>query len=242
MLLQELFNSESKAETAYGVEINEESSKTEYSQPPVGLRSIGFVFKADEDGMMDEKLLDLVISYKLTNMEVVIEIPPQIFRQNNVTAKNLIQLANNVDFSIALLPPKHPLSDGLTSFDDYLSIVESFNSEMVQKQNFDKFVAPISNFLEYLMLETLLGSDNPAVSGFKPKDEYVLNNFVKHLNESESDAFKSSIRDAMYSHYGSKEAFEAIAREIFGRIYEKAESSFKTHVERQLQIRSQSNP
>lgn len=226
MLLQELFKEENnKFTSAYSIELDEGSSATEYSTPPSSLEEIGFVFKVDEDGMMDEALMDLVISYRLTNLPVLIEIPAQLIVGGKVEVKYLIQLANNVDFSIALLPPGHALVGADVSVEQYKEVIMKMLEEMLNKPNFDKFVYPISNFFEYLMLEQILGKGN--LTNFRPENEYIKDNFANIMTHEDSDEFKSSIRNRLYEFYGSEKEFELVAQTLLDGVYQKSQEIFK---------------
>lgn len=232
MLLQDIFKPEySQLTEIYGLEINEESSQTEYSRPPQNFQSIGFVFKLAEDNLIDVQLLDLIISYNLTNIDIIVEVPSQFLKQQLITAKNLIQLASNVDFAISLLPPGHPLVGTQVTQEEYVAIIKEFQEEIMKKQNFEKFVAPISNFTEYLMLEKLLGKEHPAIKHFTPDNEYVKNTFTQYMSYEQSNAFKDVIRESLYNFYGGEKEFNVVAETIFEGIYNKSKDVFTQHVQ-----------
>lgn len=232
MLLQEIFTPEyNKLTEIYGLEINSESSATEYSRPPENFETIGFKLVLDDDNLIDETLLDIIINYKLTNMTIVVEVPSQILSQGKMSPKDLILLSSNVDFSISLLPPNHPFVNNEITNEEYIQVVKNFNDEMLKKQNYDKFVAPITNFLEYLMLESLLGEDNPIVKNFIPDNEYVKSTFAEYMTVEQSNEFKDILRQSLYDFYGSKEEFNAVAQEIFKGVYNKSQEIFSQHVQ-----------
>lgn len=229
MLLQDLFKEENKnLKTAYSIELNAESSNTEFSTPPENLEEIGFIFKIDEDGMMAEDLMDLVISYRLTNLPILIEVPTNFIAEGKVEVKYLIQLANNVDFSIALLPSEHDLVEKSISKEKYKEILLSFVDEILNRPNFDKQIYPISNFFEYLMLEQVLGEEK--LKDFVPEFGYIQNNFAKIMTKENSDDFKSAIRQKLYSFYGSKEDFDNVAKTMIEGVLERTEEIYKDFV------------
>ena len=93
MLLQDIFKPENgKLKEVYSIELDADSVKTEYSTPPQALETVGFIFKVDSDGMIEENLLDIIISYKLTNLSVIVEVPANLFSSGKVEPKYLIQL------------------------------------------------------------------------------------------------------------------------------------------------------
>jgi hypothetical protein len=234
MLLQELFLEENKnLKEIYSVELNEESSKPEYASPPDNLEEIGFVFKVDNENMMEENLMDVVISYRLTNLPVVMEIPTQLFTKNGVEVKYLIQLANNVDFAISLLPPGHPLVKDEVSTEEYKKIVLEFLDEILNRPNFDRFIYPISNYFEYLMLENILGENQ--LKDFRPENRYIVNNFATVLTENESNDFKLAIKNKLYDFYGGKENFDLMAKKILESVYEKTQDVYVDYMKQVTQ-------
>lgn len=240
MLLQEIFlESNKNVKEVYSVELNEESSKPEYASPPENLEEIGFVFKVDNDNMMEENLMDVVISYRLTNLPVVMEVPTQLFTQKGVEVKYLIQLANNVDFAISLLPPGHPLVKDEVSNEEYKKIVLEFLDEMLSRPNFDRFIYPISNYFEYLMLETILGEGQ--LKDFRPENKYIVNNFSTVLTENESNDFKLSIKEKLYDFYDGKENFDLMAQKILESVYEKTQDVYVDYLKQVTQNQNEQN-
>ncbi len=238
MLLQELFEEKNKELTSvYSVEINKESTKVEYSSPPENLEEIGFLFVIDEDGMMSEDLMDIVISYRLANLPVVIEVPSKLLSSEKLDIKYLVQLANNVDFAVSLLPPNKNLDPEDCSMDEYAQIIEKMVDELLQKPNFDKFIYPISNFFEYLMLENILSPE--ALKDFRPEQKYITDNFVQAMSKEDSDKFKNIIRNKLYDFYGGKENFDLIAKTMIDKIVSKAKGMFKDIVVNYIQEQKQ---
>lgn len=231
MLLQEIFKPEYQDKTEmYGLEIDEESTQTQYSRPPEHFETLGFKLVLDHDNLIDEKLLDLIISYSLTNMNIVVEVPTQLLVQGVLTPKDLILLSMNVDFSLSLLPPNHPFVNNSITDEQYIQAIKAFYEEMQKKQNYEKFVAPISNFLEYLMLEKLLGKEHRAIQTFSPDNLYVQDTFTSYMTLEQSNAFKDVLRQSLYDFYGGEAEFDIVAQEIFKGIYDKSKEIFTQHV------------
>lgn len=227
MLLQELFNEKNnKLENAYGVTLDAESTQCDYSSPPENLKEIGFIMKVDNDGLMDESLMDVVISYRLTNMDVLLEVPSELLIEEKLDPKYLLQLSMNVDFAVAILPPENG------DFETYDKIILLVLNEILEKPNYDKFVYPISNFLEYLMLEQVLSPEQ--LVGFRPEQRYVIDNFSSKIPKEISDRFKQVMRDRLYEFYGSKENFEIVAKTMLESALEKSESFYRSHIESQM--------
>jgi hypothetical protein len=233
MLLQELFKPENAhLKEVSGIELDADSAKTEYSTPPENIESIGFVFKVDSDNMIDEGLLDIIISYKLTNLSVLIEVPSHIFKQG-IEPKYLLQLASNVDFAVSLLPPGHALVDASYTTEEYTDLIKRFTDELLSRQNFDKAVVPITNFFQYVMMEKLLGKE--GMGNFKVEDPYIIENFASILSVENSDKFKKEIREKLYAFYGSEEEFDEVAKLMFDTLYNKAKNVFTDQVKQYVQ-------
>lgn len=234
MLLQDIFKEENiNLKSIYSIELNEESVKTEYATPPEALENVGFLFKVDQDGMIEENLLDIIISYKLTNLSVVVEVPAQLLVSGEIEPRYLLQLASNVDFSISLLPPGHPKVDSSVTQEQYQKIIDSFTDELLSRQNFDKEIMPITSFFQYVMMEKLLGEDK--MKAFKIEDIYVLENFATILSVENSDKFKASIRAKLYDFYGSQENFDSVAQLMFETLYNKAKNVYTGYVRQHVE-------
>lgn len=243
MLLQDIFTPEYQNQTEiYGVEINADSNKIEYHTPPDHIETLGFVLVLDEEGLIADNLLDIVINYKLTNLPIMIEVPSQLIVDGTVQPKYLISLASNVDFMISLLPPRHPLVGDTVTHEQYAKLIDDFTQELLNKPQFDKLVFPISNFMEYLMIENLLGKDAAIVKNFKPENPYIVNHFSSILSHDSSDLFKDKIRTRLYDFYGGKENFDVVANAIFRGVKNKSEEIFTQHVQNYMQEQSQNSP
>ena len=205
------------------------------SSPPVNLKMIGLVLVLDSENSIDTDLIDVIINYKLTNLDVILEVPSDLISKGFVKSKELIQLATNLDVSLSILPPGHPLVDSCVTDSDYVSIISDFTDLMIEKTNFDKLVVPIANFMEYLMIEKILGENSTVVKNFKPTDSYIVDNFSSVLSVEASDAFKSVVRNKLYDFYDGKENFDIIAETIFQSIQNKTEEIYKRNIEDSMQ-------
>lgn len=237
--LRDIFKNEelkNKSEI-YGVSVSQEDCDVEYSTPPENLETIGLLFKLDADGTgIDDNLLDVIINYHLSNVAIQLEIDPADISEDKMSVSNLMQLASNVSFDISILPPNHPLTSGTCSFERYKEVLNEFTQEMLERTNFERFVAPISNFLQYLMTETILGEEHEIIKNYKPENQYIIDNFVNVLTEEQSNDFKNGIRQTCYDYFGSKEGFLAHCQVIFDVIiedsYEKILNAYKAHFEK----------
>jgi hypothetical protein len=242
MLLQEIFKPEYANFTElYGIELDADSSQPSFFSPPQNFDALGFVFRHDADGLIDDQLMDILIEYNQTNMNIFIEVPSQLLANGLVDAKYLIQLSTNVGFMISLLPPGHPFVGDAITPEQYQKVIRDFTEQMVQKQNYDKFVVPVSNFMEYLMLECLLGKDSPVIKNFAPDNTYIKENFSTVLSVEHSDAFKKDIREVLYNYYGGQENFELVANMIFNGVKAKSREIYTQHVNEYLHQQHETN-
>src|SRR5579875_2665274 len=134
MLLQDLFKEENKnLKVAYSIKLNEESSALEYSSPPLNLEEVGFIFQVNEEGEIDEKLLDVIINCGLKNLPTLIEVPSQLIVEEKVSVKYLIQMASNIGFFLAFLPPGHEEVKDSITISQYKEVVMQVTEEMLMR-------------------------------------------------------------------------------------------------------------
>lgn len=241
MLLKEIFNQENlNKEEFFGITIDKESTDLKYSSsPPNNIKALGFVLFLDSDNSIDTDLIDIIINYKLTHITVILEVPAHLISNGYINAKELIQLSNNLDVALSILPPGHPLVDKSVSEDDYVKIISDLTDFIIEKPNFDKSVMPISNFMEYLMIEKILGENSNIIKNFKPQDDYIIDNFSSILTVEGSDSFKNVIRHKLYDLYGGKENFDVVAETILQSIQDRSEQLYKQLIEDSLKQQSQ---
>ena len=237
MFLKEIFNQENlDKEELFGVFVDKDSMALSFSTtPPSNLKMLGLVLVLDEENSIDTDLIDVIINYKLTNLPVILEVPANLIVQNLVKCKELIQLSSNLDVSLSILPPGHSLVDSSVTENDYVNIISELTDLIIEKPNFDKQVLPIANFMEYLMVEKILGENSAVVKNFKPTDPYIVDNFSSVLSVDASDAFKSVVRNKLYDFYGGQENFDVVADAIFQSIQNKSEEIYKESVQRSIQ-------
>lgn len=193
----------------YGVDVDEESFT-----PPEKLKEVGLVYKVDDSGDVDEVLLDVIISYGLSDVKVILEIP---FEEPVKDIPYIMSVASNAGFSLSILPPVELNEENQKLYIERLS---AFTDAFLNQKNFAKFVYPVSSYLEYMYIETF--SD---VSEFKPTDDYIVNRFVENTTEEFSDAFKAVIREKIFNHFGGEKAFRNFTKAVFAKIYEQTEKN-----------------
>lgn len=233
MYLKEIFNEENlDKEELFNVIVDKESIELiKFSAPPPNLNTLGLVLTLDEDNSIDTDLLDVIINYNSTNLSVILEVPSHLISKNFVKAKELIQLCSNLSINISILPPGHQIVDSVVTDEDYIKIISDLTDCIIEKNNFDRTVTPISNFMEYLMIEKILGENSSIIKNFKPNDPYIINNFSSILSLDTSNSFKNIIRNKLYDLYGGKENFDIVAETILQSIQNRSEEIYKQLVQ-----------
>lgn len=242
MLLQDIYQPENlEKERHFHVVLDEGSQESRMLPPPEKLQEISFVAKLD-NGILNNDLLDTIISYRRRKVEVILEIPLHFLKdefEEDVSnyrslLKYFMSMAHNADVCLSILPANHPLSEENLGHDFYSKVIVKAVKELTSRTKYDKIIVPVSNYMEYLMTERILGEDK--VKNFKPVDKYVIDNFHSIMPVEESDKLKDNIRHTLYDFYGGKDEFDLVCYEIIKAVYGKHEESFK-HIVREDLIR-----
>ena len=192
--------------------------------PPEGLKFIGLSY-IDKGGDIDEILMDVIISYGLSGVEVVLEIPPQTA---GIDARYMMSVAANAGFSVALLPPPAGSDAALKAvFEEKL---DHFAEAYFQQANFAKAVVPVGNFLEYLFVELM----KPGAP-FVPRDPYILEQYVNVMDSSYVDEMKAFLRQKFYDITGGKEEFEQFSWGLIRGIHAMAEENCQDLLQNQTE-------
>lgn len=178
--------------------------------PPDALKSIGFLYQG-HGGDLGELLLDVMIAYAISGIEVVLEVPAE---EPSVDIPYLISVATNVGFTLSLLPP---VSDNEDDFRAYVSRVEACTDAYLSQPNVSRYVYPVSNYLEYLFIESWA----PGTQ-VKPDDEYMAKAFLNRLPKEREDRLKQVMRDRIYYYYGGEIGFRAFSKGMLNSISREA--------------------
>jgi hypothetical protein len=194
--------------SAYSVDVD----STADLMPPGWLKEIGLVLKIDDQGQIDEDMLDVAISYRLAKVKVMVEVP---YREDQVDEDHLMMaLATNMQVVLSFLPPE---DTGAASFNGYLEQTRRVCQAFFKRQNLDQMVMPVTNYLEYLFVN-LMAPNRP----FQVKDPYVLAAYADVLGSERTDALKVVIREEAYAHFGGQENFERVAKGLMRGVYDEA--------------------
>ena len=190
-----------------GVLVDEESFT-----PPEGVKEIGLLYRSDEDGDLDEDLLDVIISYGLTGVSVIMEIP---FEETVDDPSYIMSVASNAGFSISLFPPEVDSEENREAYKERLS---EFTQAFLNQKNFAKEIYPITSYLQYMYLENFVD-----VSNYQATDPYIIQKFVETTTEEFSDEFKLVMRGLVFEHFGGEAEFKEFAKALFYKIYKLTE-------------------
>lgn len=196
MLLSELLQKKDAPSSVFGVEIDVESFV-----PPPGLKEIGVVFKG-ANGEFDETVLDIVISYAIADVSVILEVS---FESDPIDLPYLLATARNAGFSVSLLPPVEHTLDNMRAYGERLS--ELMLTLLDQKQ-FSGQAFPATSFLEYLFVE----SWGANTEHMKSPDTYIKDCFSSKIHPEDESRIKDSMRTAVYKHFGDKSTFDSFAK------------------------------
>lgn len=208
-LLSDILAAEAPEAVVFGVEVDEESFS-----PPPSLKEVSFIYR-EQDGDIDEALMDVIISYGLAGVEIVLEIPGDA---PGIDAKYLVSVAANAGFSLAIMPPEN---DTVEAREAYYTTLEAFARAYLAQPNYAKFLSPVTNYLEYLFIEVLRG-DNVE---FTTRDPFIQERFIARMSPEFVDAFKERLRLVIYEAFGDRGQFETFAWGMVKKIHGLAEAN-----------------
>lgn len=209
-------NVETCQKRVFGIEVDSADNVT----PPAGLEEVGFLVSFTEDGDIAESVLDLAISYKISNLDVLLEIPYSELEKssfNKVDLSYLLTVSSNIGTWLSFLPPQ---TSEQAAWDKYTQVICSISDKYFEKQNFDQMVLPFTNYLQYLFMEIILGKDKMA--NFAPTDEYIQN-YYGSADVEKSNAMKDVLRQHVYTIFEGQENFELNAKHHLTVAYEQVE-------------------
>ncbi|MFZ3584219.1 hypothetical protein ACOI1H_18940, partial [Loktanella sp. DJP18] len=133
--------------------------------PPKGLEIIGLRWQGTGPREISDLLIDTIIAYGLSGVEVVVEVAPH----DEVDHDYLLMLAGNAGFSVSSIPPQTE-----EDLEAWSKQCVGFTTAFLTTPNFSKTLFPISGFFSYLIAEFFAGADS-----LYPTDEYTILRFVE---------------------------------------------------------------
>ena len=196
--------SESPSSIIFGVDVDGECFT-----PPPGLELIGLKWQGSAPGEISDDLVDTIIAFGLSGVEVVLEVEPR----DEVDHGYLLTLAGNAGFSVAAVPPKD--EDELSH---WMAHCEAFASAILTTPNFSKSLFPVTGYLSYLIAEAFSGAD-----ALTPSDPYTLARFVDATPQEWAETCKQRMRASMEVTLGGPEQLTAFLAALVAGLYEEAE-------------------
>jgi hypothetical protein len=206
---------EKRKEKYFGIELKEVEI-----DPVEGVSTFGFIAKFTDDGL-DDVIIDTIISYRLAGKEVFLEIP--FADQKSDDAEYMMSLAENLSFSITLLPPE---SDEDADYATYQGVVWVYGQQYFFRKSFKGEVLPFSSYLQYMSMKVIAD-----VSGFKPTDGYILDTFISKVDQVRVDALKADLRARTYELFEGEENFNTFVKALVGGVVNKIERLVQEVVE-----------
>lgn len=195
---------ESPSPILYGVEIDGECFT-----PPTGLEQIGLLWKGSAPDQIDDDLVDTIIAFGLSGVDVILEVRPE----DAVDHAYLLTLAGNAGFSIAAIPAQD--EEEREGWEAHCS---EFSRAFLTTPNFAKSLYPISGYLSYLIAEFFAGED-----ALTPNDPYTLQRFVEAVSVEWSDRCKTKMRAAMSDTLGGDDQLRNYLGALITGLFEEAE-------------------
>jgi hypothetical protein len=171
------------------------------------IEEVSLIAKFDEDGKIDDDVIDVAITLALSQKFIILEIP---FAEQKRLAgsivndlpfeKYLVVSCANMNSSLAILPPE---DDSEENFKIYSEVLCDVTEYLFRQTNMNKYVFPINNYLEYLFLSYVIEIDIA-----EPNDYFTKSRYFDVLKTERSNAFKLDIKNRIISIFGSDNKFE----------------------------------
>lgn len=194
----------SETEIAWGIEVD-----CDMIDAPVGLKVAGLLWKGEGPTDLDESLIDTIIAFNLSGVEVILEVRPG----DIIDHKHLLTVAGNAGFSVAAIPPENE-----ADLDAWCAQCAGFAEALLTVPNFSRSLIPVTGYLTYLTLETFAGADRAV-----PTDPYVSQRFMTAAPIAWSDRAKAEMRQRMCAVLGGEEKLQNYLGAILRSLYEETE-------------------
>lgn len=169
---------------------------------PYHFNEIGLLAEKEDTGELSYELLDVALAFITNGVDVILEVPYDF----DMPAKDILLSALNCGMSVSILAP---LSDNEADYTKYTETLCQFTELWLAQTNAVKMLYPSVGFLQY-MINEVFDFKTPEIS----TDEYIINNFVKHISVEKMDEIKDDLRLSIYKSFGGKEEFESYAHTL----------------------------
>ena len=207
--LHKLSEEEVKGKSFYGIIVDEYTMESQKS-----LSEIGFIVQYNEDKTyVSDDLIDVILNYKNTDVNIVLEVPFDMETDVNV----IHHMVRSVQADLSLLPPNSDLksSESLSKYEEQLLEITNL---WLEQTNVSYMLYPSSGYFHYMIREYFNGKTE-SISN----EPYMVDNFVDTLSVEEMDSIKDNLKHVFYDHLGGKEGFAVYANSIASGLAEHVE-------------------
>ena len=173
------------------------------------VKKIGFVARLDETGKFDFDVMDTLIQYRQIQAEVFIQVPHDF----TMKPHDLLVLANSIDASVILMPPKADAD--IESWNKWQKLTVEYTAAMLGFHSFSKELLPVTSYVQYMAM---------SVAGYQPKtltDDPMMKHFFEDgMNIPVMDELKEQIHTRIVDAHGGIEGFESFVHGTLTGLYE----------------------
>ena len=182
------------------------------------VKQIGFLAKLDETGKFDFDVMDTLIQYRQIQAEVFIQIPHDF----TMKPHDLLVLANSIDASVILMPPK--ADAGAESWNEWHKLTLEYTDAMLSFHSFSKELLPVTSYVQYMAMN---------VAGYQPKtltDDPMMKHFFEDgMNIPVMDQLKEQIHQRILDAHGGKDGFESFVHGTLSGLYERVDERSRSY-------------
>lgn len=183
--------------TVYGVEVDDYCVSRQF-----GVEEIGLVVEADENGVINEDVIDVATDYVDAGCKVLLEVHADC----PVNSSYMYMMASNIGATISVLPPKNANDHEISLYADRLC---EYAKEWINDGESHLMLEPVSGYFQYLI--------NQAY-GYQPEfiaiDEYMKTEFVKPLKVEDMDFIKDQLRETIFAAFDGESEFKKWAHSL----------------------------
>lgn len=204
MNLSELLKEKNDAPfEVFGVIVDKLFSETAKNVSKIGIVALTEGDAGDNYSSVSLDVLDTVIAYISSGVDVILEVP----FESNLAPNDTLILAMNCGMDISILPPVVVNKESLLG---YANLLCKYAQCWLNQPNCDSQILPVSGYFQYLVA---------SVFGFTPSvisdDRYTIDNFNSKMTVEEMDFVKDILRAKIYEIAGGEYEFEVFAHTMY---------------------------
>lgn len=187
----------------FGVIVDKLFSETAKNVSKIGIVALTEGDAGDNYSSVSLDVLDTVIAYISSGVDVILEVP----FESNLAPNDTLILAMNCGMDISILPPVVVNKESLLG---YANLLCKYAQCWLNQPNCDSQILPVSGYFQYLVA---------SVFGFTPSvisdDRYTIDNFNSKMTVEEMDFVKDILRAKIYEIAGGEYEFEVFAHTMY---------------------------